>query len=224
MSGESGTSHTGDIHYYYLCLSKRKRKKPCETKAIHKQYLEDAVINSTIKMLKTPENISLIAKTILEIHEKETKCNSALRILVKKREEAFKASQNIIKAIEQGIITEMTKVRLKELEREIMQYDFDIEQEKQKSYSYLTIEEIEAYLKSMLFDDPSDIKIRKIIVNTFVREVILYPDKIIITYNFSDTPTPHKITPETTNETERQITAAFSHNKGSYIDPAGAPM
>ncbi|MBR2465465.1 MAG: hypothetical protein IKB38_00820, partial [Clostridia bacterium] len=46
---------------------------------------------------------------------------------------------------------------------------------------------------------------------------------IIITYNFSDTPTPHKITPETTNETERQITAAFSHNKGSYIDPAGAP-
>ena len=223
MSGESGTSHTGDIHYYYLCLSKRKRKKPCETKAIHKQYLEDVVINSTIKMLKTPENISLIAKTILEIHEKETKCNSALRILVKKREEAFKASQNIIKAIEQGIITEMTKVRLKELEREIMQYDFDIEQEKQKSYSYLTIEEIEAYLKSMLFDDPSDIKIRKIIVNTFVREVILYPDKIIITYNFSDTPTPHKITPETTNETERQITSAFSHNKGSYIDPAGAP-
>ncbi|MBR2467158.1 MAG: hypothetical protein IKB38_09560, partial [Clostridia bacterium] len=106
---------------------------------------------------------------------------------------------------------------------EIMQYDFDIEQEKQKSYSYLTIEEIEAYLKSMLFDDPSDIKIRKIIVNTFVREVILYPDKIIITYNFSDTPTPHKITPETTNETERQITSAFSHNKGSYIDPAGAP-
>ena len=105
-----------------------------------------------------------------------------------------------------------------------MQYDFDIEQEKQKSYSYLTIEEIEAYLKSMLFDDPSDIKIRKIIVNTFVREVILYSDKIIITYNFSDTPTPHKITPETTNETERQITAAFSHNKGSYIHPAGAPL
>ena len=48
----------------------------------------------------------------------------------------------------------------------------------------------------MLFDDLSDIKIRKIIVNTFVREVILYPDKIIITYNFLDTPTPHKITPE----------------------------
>ena len=223
MSGESGTSHTGNIHYYYICLSKRKRKKPCDTKAVHKQYLEDTVINATVKMLNTPDNISKIAKTILLIHEKETNNNSALRILTKKREEAVKASNNIIKAIEQGIITELTKTRMKELEREIMQYDFDIEQEKQKSYSYLTVEEIEVFLKSKVFDDPNDIKIRKLLINTFVREVILYPDKIIITYNFTDVITPHKITPETVNDTERQITSALSLHKGSYIFPDGAP-
>ena len=51
----------------------------------------------------------------------------------------------------------------------------------------------------MLFYDPPDIKIRKIIVNTFVREVVLYPDKIIITCNFSDTHTPQKIASETIN-------------------------
>ena len=223
MLGESGTSHTGDIHYYYVCLSKRRRKKPCDAKAVHKQHLEDVVINNTVKMLNTPENITTIAKVIFDIHEKETNDNNALKRLIRKREEAVKASNNLIKAIEQGIITEMTKARLKELENEIVQYDFDIEQEKQKSYSYLTVEEIEAFLKSKVFDDPNDIKIRKLLVNTFVREVILYPDKIIITYNFTDAISPQKHTPETVNDTERQITSALSLHKGSYIFPGGAP-
>ncbi|MBR2622024.1 MAG: hypothetical protein IKC97_06580, partial [Clostridia bacterium] len=74
-----------------------------------------------------------------------------------------------------------------------------------------------------LFANPEDIKIRKIIVNTFVREVILYDDKVIITYNFTDTIEPHKINTETITETERQIDSAFSLKSGSYILPATAP-
>ena len=60
-----------------------------------------------------------------------------------------------------------------------------------------------------MFDNPEDIKVRKVIVNTFVREVVLYDDKVIITYNFTDTYEPHDITPETITETERQINSAF---------------
>ena len=223
MSGESGTSHTGDIHYYYLCLTRRRRKKPCDMKAVHKQYLEDLVVNATVEMLKSPDNIRKIAETIYRIHERETNDNTTLKVLIKKRDEAMRASQNMIKAIEQGIITEMTKTRLKELEAEINQYDFDIEREKQRTYTYLTIENIEAYLQSKLFANPEDIKIRKIIVNTFVREVILYDDKVIITYNFTDTIEPHKINTDTITETERQIDSAFSLKSGSYILPATAP-
>ena len=51
----------------------------------------------------------------------------------------------------------------------------------------------------------------QIIVNTFVREVILYEDKIIITYYFTDTIEPHDITPETITETEGAV--AFKHNR-----------
>ena len=223
MSGESGTSHTGDIHYYYLCLTRRRRKHPCDMKAVHKQYLDDLVVSATMQMLRYPDNLRKIAETIYKIHEKETSDNTTLRLLIKKREEAVKASNNLIKAIEQGIITEMTKNRLRELEAEINQYDFDIEREKQRTYTYLTVENIEAYLQSKVFDNPEDIKVRKIIVNTFVREVILYEDRVIITYYFTDTIEPHDITPETITETERQITSAFSKKSGSYILPAGAP-
>ena len=223
MSGESGTSHTGDIHYYYLCLSRRRRKHPCNMKTVHKQYLEDLVVNATMEMLRTPDNLRRIAEAIFKIHEKETSDNSTLRLLIKKRDEAVRASNNLIKAIEQGIITEMTKNRLRELEAEINQYDFDIEREKQRTYTYLTVENIEAYLQSKMFDNPEDIKVRKVIVNTFVREVVLYDDKVIITYNFTDTYEPHDITPETITETERQINSAFSKKSGSYIILSAAP-
>ena len=217
MSGESGTSRNGEAYYYYVCSAKRRKKKCCSTKPIRKQELEDTIIGTTMKMLNTPDNIEKIAKTILTIHEKETKDNTVLKLLVRKRETALKASNNLIKAIEQGIITDMTKARMKELEAEIKQYDFDIEQEKQKSYSYLSEDDIKAFLKSKVFDNPDDVKIRKQIVNTFIREVILYPDKIVITYNFTETVEPHKITPETIRKTERQITTAFSTNDSSCL-------
>ena len=32
MSGESGTSKSGEIHYYYVCLSKRKKKRTVSVK------------------------------------------------------------------------------------------------------------------------------------------------------------------------------------------------
>lgn len=42
-------------------------------------------------------------------------------------------------------ITEQTKIRLKELEMQISQHDFDIEQAKQRTYSYLTPEPIKDF-------------------------------------------------------------------------------
>lgn len=64
------------------------------------------------------------------MHKKETADNTALKLIEKKRAEAVKAQNNIVKAIEQGIITETTKSRLTELENLISQYDVEIIKEK----------------------------------------------------------------------------------------------
>lgn len=227
MGGESGTSHTGDIHYYYICLSKRKKRAKCNTKPVHKQWLEDTVINATAKMLGSVDNMHTIVKGIFDVHKKKTADNTALKLLERKRTEAVKAQNNIIKAIEQGIITEATKSRLTEFETLIAQYDFDISREKVKSYTFLTIEQIEMYLSKFVFEDTSDIKIRKLLVNTFIREVMLYEDKIVVTYNFIDTSEHIKFTKEhvlnTEKEIERAEKSAFSSTKGSYKFESSAP-
>ena len=220
MGGESGTSHTGAIHYYYICLSKRRKRAKCNMGRVQKQFIEDTVINATTQMLSSVNNIKKIAQSIYNVHKKETADNTALKLIEKKRAEAVKAQNNIVKAIEQGIITETTKSRLTELENLISQYDVEILKEKARSYTYLTADDIEMYLSKFVFDNTDDIKVRKLIVNAFVREVILYDDEIVITYNFTDSPEHLKLTKEHVVKTEKEIEmadkTAVSSNIGSY--------
>ena len=204
MVGESGTSSTGDKYYYYNCLSRRRKKSNCKFKAIHKQLLEDDIMAITWKLLCDSETITELAKQILKRHENATKQNINIKALTNKRDGLLKASNNLISAIEQGIITEQTKIRLKELEAQISQLDFDIEQEKQRTYSFLTQEKIEDYLKGVICGDIDDIGTRKKIVNQFIREIVVYEDKVVITYNFTDqNPITYKLQDDI-NEIEKQ--------------------
>ena len=215
MIGISGTSKTGAVHYYYACQSKQRRKVQCTTKPIQKQFLEDMVIRATFEMLKSVSATHKVAESIYKAHKAETADNTALKLLERKLKDTVKAQNNIVKAIEQGIITEVTKTRLTELEKEVTSLEFEIAKEKARSYTYLTVEQIEMYLSKFVFESTADIKVRKLIVNTFIREVILYDDEIVITYTFTDDVDRPKRTKETTIRTEKQIELA-ENSASSY--------
>ena len=208
MVGISGTSKTGAIHYYYACQSGRYTKVKCETKPIRKQDIEDVVINTTAKMLSSVSNISTLAEKIYSVHRTETADDTALKSLEQRRKEVVKAQNNMIKAIEQGIITEVTKNRLTELESELMSLETEIAREKAHNYAFLTIEQIEMYLSHFVFENVEDVKVRKFLINTFVREVILYDDEIVITYNFTDNPENLKVKKDQVQQEEKQISRA----------------
>ncbi len=91
------------------------------------------------------------------------------------------------------------------LQEEIFALEIEINKEKQNTYAYLTVEEVEKYLLSKVFEDTDDIKVRKILVNTFIREIIWYGNEIIITYNFTDGIPNTKITKENVISIEKQV-------------------
>lgn len=117
----------------------------------------------------------------------------------------MKASNTLIAAIEQDIITEQTKMRLKELEAQISQYDFDIEQAKQRNYSYLTPEKIKDYFRKVICGDITADSTREHIIKYFIREIILYDDCLVITYNFTDKNIMKKTTPDDIDEVEKEL-------------------
>ena len=206
MIGESGKEINKVIKYrYYSCLTKRRRKKEkCELEIIKKEQLEKEIMDITWRVLSNDNNLKTIVKSILNYHERVSRAESNLKSLEMQRASYLKASQNLITAIEQGIVTEQTKIRLKELEAQISQLDFDIEQEKQRNYTYLTEELIIKYFKGIICGDIENVEIQKGIVKTFIREIIVFNDEIIIVYNFTE-PLPSKsIIPDNIAELEQK--------------------
>ena len=188
MLGEGGKEINKVIKYrYYVCLAKRRRKhSDCELQRIHKHHLEQEVMDITWKVLSNNNNLRKIAKKIIQCQTERNEEEAKIKSLEMGRNDLVKASQNLLKAIEMGIITEQTKSRLKELETQISEYDIAIEQEKQKQYSFLTEEMIMDYFKKIICGDIDNIEVRKYIIKTFIREIILYNDTIVIFYNFTN--------------------------------------
>ena len=87
----------------------------------------------------------------------------------------------------------------------------------------LTKEDIDQFLRKQVFEDTSDIKIRKLLVNTFVRAIYLYNDAVVVLFNYTNNPTPPKFTLEENIETEKQINSALSNPQSSCILPQSAP-
>lgn len=83
--------------------------------------------------------------------------------------------------------------------------------EKQRTYSFLTQEKIEDYFKGVICGDIDDIGTRKKIVNQFIRKIVVYEDKVVIAYIFTDqNPITYKLQDDI-NEIERQP------KKGCYL-------
>jgi len=65
MFGESGVSHTGKMYTYYKCAAAKKKK------AVRKQWLEDLVVNETMRnmqLLKRYRNAAISSACIWRSH------------------------------------------------------------------------------------------------------------------------------------------------------------
>ena len=213
MVGESGTSKNGQRHHYYTCLSRRRKKINCNCKAVNKEKLEDTIINTTWELLCDNKAKKELATKLLKRHEQATKQDELLKALEHKKSALLKASSNLISAIEQGIITEQTKTRLKELELEISQVNFDIEQEKQRNYNFLTQQKIEEYLDSVICGNVDNITVRKKIILMFIKQIILYEDHLIILYNYTDKILTKELAFDDYIQIEKQFKTITAFNK-----------
>ena len=68
MFGESGVSHTGKMYTYYKCAA-AKKKKTCDKKAVRKQWLEDLVVNETMKLVEDDASMNAIIAKVMELQK-----------------------------------------------------------------------------------------------------------------------------------------------------------
>lgn len=188
MVGESGTSKTGKVHYYYKC-TKAKREHACRKKSEKKDWIEEVAVRFTVEKVLTDENIKLIAKKAMELIEKESADTTYLEGLRSELKDIQKKIKNLVSAIEQGIISPTTKERLDELEQEKSEIESCIAREEMKK-PLLNEERIRYWLTSFKSGDIHDKGYQRRVIDTLVNSLYVYDEddggkRIVFTFNIS---------------------------------------
>ena len=179
ISSETGTSKAGKVMRYYKCAG-RKKKGICHKAVVRKDTIENLVVDTTLALFDDPDAISDIANKILEAAAEFDKTSDVVTALRAEEAETQKAIDNIMSAIEQGIITSTTKQRLEALEEKKQHISERLMVEDSRSRAALDKNDIIRFLKKALKKEPRQM------IYLIVKEVVLYDDKIEITYNFID--------------------------------------
>ena len=186
MIGESGTGKSGEKHHYYICSTKKRKRSDCNKKIVRKEWLENLVVNETIKNILQPDKIALIAKRCAELSAKENSQNEELKYLQKQLAETQKSINNLIAAMEQGIFSKTTQARFAGLEAAQEKLEFDIDTCKIQQ-PVLTEKHITFMLSRFLRETTDNLEeYNESIIDCFVNSVYLYDDKLIVTYNLTD--------------------------------------
>ena len=204
MAGESGRSHTGTVHCYYKCgTRKRSGKEACSLKPVRKEPLEQFVVQTALEKVLNGRVIDLLADKLLEYQSKE---NTRLPVLQAELNEVKRRIDNLVAAIEQGILTPSTKARMEELEQQREALETSILQE-QIEKPPITREQILFWFDQFRHGDPADIAFQEKVIDCFVNSIYLFDDRIVVNFNYQEGGHP----------------VSLEEVLGSFLDGNGAP-
>ena len=181
MFGESGVSHTGKMYTYYKCAA-AKNKKTCDKKAVRKQWLEDLVVNETMKLVEDDASMNAIIAKVVELQNQES---TDLPIYEKQLKETEVGITNMLNAIQMGILTSSTKERLEALEEQRKELQARIAEER-LAKPKMKEEFVRFWLLRFRKLDMTQPEQRQALVDTFINAIYLYDDKVLITFNYKE--------------------------------------
>ena len=175
VNAECGTSQNGQKKYYYKCLGRKHHL--CTKSPIRKEVLEELVLSKIISALSRPPVLDYMVKELLREQERQTRQASALNSILKEKKRVDTALQNLVAAIEQGILSNTTNQRLHELETRQQELERLAIIEKSKLAVTLSEETVREFYTQALKLEP------QLLIDSLVKEIVLYDDKIEIYFN-----------------------------------------
>ena len=182
MCGEAGTARNGTVYHYYKCVSVKKKRTECHKKSVRKQWIEDIVVNETMRVINDDKMLDAIVSLVMDLQDRE---NTNLPLYEQQLYEANIAINNMLNAIQQGVLTKSTKSRLEELEANKEEIEKRIDQEK-ISNPKVTAEFVRFWLERFRSLDITKKEHKKILIDTFINTIYLFDDKAVIGFNYKN--------------------------------------
>lgn len=185
MVSGTGTSKTGRKYGYYQCSQAQFHK--CDKKRVKKEWIENIVIDKLKEIIHDDKFIDMVADKAVE-YQNYTIVNyrrSATSELERRRKDAIKARDNIIQAIEGGLISAALTARYKALDEEIIALDSAIADYKHDTPIF-TKEQIVFYFKQFRKKVVDNKQYEERLIDTFLNSAFLYNDgRLVICFNYS---------------------------------------
>ena len=177
VSSEVGTSKSGAAIRYYRCRGDKRHRNGCEMHMIRKEVLEEFVIDVIVKELSRKETMDTLVANLLREQERQSVENAKLTSLLREKAKVDKALDNLVAALEQGIMSATTNKRLHELEQQQGELEKEILIEQSKAVMKVPESVIREYYAEALKMEGA------MLINLFIRKIVLYNDKIEIYFN-----------------------------------------
>ena len=180
MVGESGVSRGKDIYRYYKCVNARKHT--CDKKTVRKEWIENLAVQKAFEIVNDEKIVDYLVDKLFEM---QGAANPRLPQLKAQMADVLKKIENIIQAIEQGIIFDSTRDRLAELEKQKSELEISILEE-QIERPLLTQEQIRFGIERFRKLNIEKEEDKKCLIDNFINAIYLYDDKITFTFNYKD--------------------------------------
>lgn len=180
MNGLYGISHTGQKYRYYRCAGHKNGNK-CSMPVFPAKYIEKLVLDIIKNDILNDDVINQIADATVKYQEDIYKEQSENTSLHQELQDVTTRINNLLKAIENGAMTESTTTRLKALEAQKNKLIGQIESNKLSKPSF-TKEMIFEYLTSYKNGNINDLKYAQKLIDVFATKVVVFPDHISVIF------------------------------------------
>lgn len=190
MVGMSARSHTGALHYYYACQT-RRTKRACDKQNVRKDFIEEEIVRAVQTTILDDDTTVWIADTLLAT-AKQFREQSSLAEYESQLRDVKKQIANIVRAIEMGVAGDEVKARMDELQEEkrTLQSLIAVEKIAVKDYDRDTVL---GYLGEIRRGDPSDKAFQRMVIRDFIRAVYLYDDHFKLVVDFAGRGNPYTL-------------------------------
>lgn len=189
---------------YYSC-SGRKLYKNCEMKSVRKDFIEGLVLNEIKHFLSDSDMMDNIAGKIVKLVEKDNVKNKLSDALKAQLNGIEKSLNNLLSALEKGIISETVQTRIKELEVQQKALTLQIQQEElNEKQPLITKENILFFLERFKNLNTEDETAKEMLIETFINKIYIDDEYLRIIFNTSERTNETRIDLKTIQQAEKE--------------------
>lgn len=185
LVAETGTSHTGKKYCYYKCSARKKDRNACDAPPLRKEALEQLIAQHTMTDVLVQERMVYIADRMVDIRAKEIADDTERTRVKKALAKNKKKAQNLVRAIENGLMCDDMQERFAALSQERADLEARLSLASIQRPP-LTFTQVMYWLQQFSDGDLADDSFRKHLLSTFVSRVDIGKDEILVTYNMSE--------------------------------------